>query len=385
MFAPGQSRTLLSYILTQSALALIVLASSFLLVELAQYYFDLDFWRFGLSLSLILLVQLPVAAVFAKSETRSMTGNEGWIFGTFFVLVTLGFEAAVQLMSGKFLDFAWVLSAVPDGTQAQVMGFVLACAMLLIVFGAFLTKVLLVGTINARLAQRRRLTFGSLPRHKGRQKFDAAEHYRKELIGINVLIFGLSLMLFGAQFMHVLKLSIPLSIVFGTVCVANQIAKVDLNVRLSERCLAISLQMLPLTLTCLVLLGLSEVYTAFVRVAGQADLLAFARTLGLQFVQDQNAWSVMATALGMIAALALAGNTLLLLLFAKLIRPMIVRRKRPKVQELLKKTAAQPQGPSVLVTASQMRKALALRVERTKRPAQNPHSFQTLLSTTKMA
>ena len=177
------------------------------------------------------------------------------------------------------------------------------------------------------------------------------------------MLFGTLMFLPGANLVFALNVVVPLSILFGVVCVANQMARRDEEAKLSRLCLSASVELLPMTVTSLAVLLTVHVFMS---------------NLGAGVGFGPDAMQAAALAIGIIAALAVAGNTLLLLLFAWLIRPMIMKSKRPTIPEL--KVKANPRKTAVveLLTAADMRKALAARSERTTRPS-NPHSVRALI------
>ncbi|PLS20508.1 hypothetical protein [Neptunicoccus cionae] len=346
MFANPSNRPFYSYVLTQSALVLIVLAASYLLTFLAYEHFGLQIDRLLLSFGLVLVTQLPVAAMYARSEGQEVDGNRGWALAFIFVAVTFAGEAALQLASGHLLD-TWeqfnglAASARFDTLVTAVCG-LLAAVLLFVTFSKIVFRLAVachlrqyakIATLAEETAEEIADSAGTEDRarnlHRPKVSQDFSEFFRRELIGANIGIFGLSLVVFGPEFMTILKLSIPASLVFSVICVANRLARSETRTSLSARSLHISLQMLPLTVTCLILLALGELYRDYTAtLAVNATPYEFASAAASGLAHNSNVlWSVIVD-LGMIFALSIAANTLLLVLFTKLIRP-VVRRAIP--------------------------------------------------------
>jgi hypothetical protein len=319
-------------------LVLIVMAASFLIVELIRESTGNTLNRFWISMGLVLCAQLPVAIQYARSETRNLTSVEGWALSTVFVGVTLALEFILQSIAGqRILDVlpAQILDHT-DASNHQTI-WVIGCIVGLLA-ASFTAKTLFRYAVRNNLMSKRTnkgpsvldvvpgLNSTRFQLRRPRAKRDYAELYRRELIGANIAIFGLSLMVFGPQFMHVLKLSIPLSFVFSLVCVANRMARVERTRALSERCLNVALQMLPMTVFSMTLLGLSTLYGNYVTLhGGERDVIGYVvwmvEGLGLapSDVVQISAY------VGVLFAICLAGNTLLLVLFAKLIQPLVFK------------------------------------------------------------
>lgn len=326
MFRETLNRPFYSYVVTQSALVLIVLAASYLLTFLVFENFGIAIDRFLVSLALIVAAQLPVAAIYARSETQEITSNQGWALAFVFVGVTLAGEAALQLISGHLFTsietFAGLAQSVQVDTLVTGVCGLLAAVLLL----ASASKIVFRLAVNCHLRQQAKTEprVSELRRPKVSQDF--SEFFRRELIGANIGIFGLSLAVFGPEFMMILKLSLPISIVFSVICVANRLARSETRASLSARCLHISIQLMPLTVTCLILLGLGELYSNYLATtAATASPMEYAAVASAQLVSNSEVLSEVAVVLGLIFALTLATNTLMLVLFTRLIRPLVRR------------------------------------------------------------
>ncbi|WP_069299177.1 hypothetical protein [Neptunicoccus sediminis] len=337
MFADTPNRPFYSYIITQSALVLIVLAASYLLTFLAFEHFGLHIDCILLSFGLILVTQLPVAAIYARTEGQEVDGNRGWTLAFVFVGVTLIGEAALQLASGHLLEtwarFNGVAGAVQFDTLVTALCGVLAAVLLCVTVSKIIFRLAVTchlrrlaknaaGSIDVTDAHSPQNGVHAMQRPKVSQDF--SEFFRRELVSANIAIFGLSLMMFGTDFMTILKLSIPASLVFSVICVANRLARSETRSSLMSRSLHISLQMLPLSVTCLILLALGELYSHYAAtLATEASPVVFARVAANGLVQNtQVMWSVFA-GLGMIFALSLVANALMLAVFTRLIRPIV--------------------------------------------------------------
>ncbi len=380
------NRPFVSYVLTQSMLVLIVMAASYLITDLLRDAASISLNRFWVSMSLVLLAQMPVAILYARFETRKLTAVEGWALSIVFVGMTLAFEMVLQSLAGQtlvhllpsdVLKTESVFRYAPVFIGGFIVGVLLAACLVNLLFryavrnnlgaseggvkGGLLDVVPGVNPARSRL-------------FRPAAKRDYAELYRRELIGANVAIFGLSLMVFGPAFMHLLKLSLPLSMVFSIVCVANRMARVERSAQLSERCLNVAMQMLPMTVASVILLALSTLYANFVNQhGGDIGVVAYFTWLfaGHGFgLSDQ---TQVAAYIGVLFAICLAGNTLLLVLFAKLIRPLVTkgmrvaRAKRRSLNARIEQAAA-PAGPLRLTTGKELKAVSARCRGQTPRP-----------------
>ncbi|GGA10735.1 hypothetical protein [Neptunicoccus cionae] len=341
MFANTPDRPFYSYVITQSALVLIVLTASYLLTFLAFEHFGLHIDRILMSFGLILMTQLPVAAMYARTEEQEVDGNRGWLLAFVFVSVTFMGEAALQLASGHLLEtwekFNGLAAAARFDTLVTAVCGVLAAVLLCVTFSKIVFR--LAVTCHLRqfakdsdlsaepdeLASETGEPHGvSRNLHRPKVSQDFSEFFRRELVGANIGIFGLALVMFGPDFMTILKISIPASLVFSVICVANRLARSETRTSISARSLHISLQMLPLTVTCLILLALGELYSAYTAtLAAEVSPLEFASVAASGLARNTDVLWGVSVDLGMIFALSLAANTLMLVLFTRLIRPLV--------------------------------------------------------------
>jgi hypothetical protein len=134
----------------------------------------------------------------------------------------------------------------------------------------------------------------------------------------------------------------------------------------------VAIQLLPLTVTSLILLGLGNLYTNYVETAGVAtDPREYVGIAASYFAQHNDAMLLVMLWLGVIFAICLAANTLLLVLFARLIRPIVSRsvaRKRPVAQGIQTEFEVQENGEWMLKSAAEMHRFLTKRRVVTKRP-----------------
>lgn len=373
------NRPFVSYVLTQSMLVLIVMAASYLITHLLRDAASITLNRFWITMGLVLFAQLPVAMIYARSETRNLTPVEGWGLSIVFVGVTLAFEIVLQSIAGQTLVQmlpAPVLQA-EAGPSLWVTAFIIG-----VLLAAFTVDRLFRYAVRNNLDRVEDGLLGvvpglipaRVPMFRPSAKRDYAELYRRELIGANIAIFGLSLMVFGPAFMHVLKLSIPLSLVFSVVCVANRVARSERTGKLSERCLNVALQMLPMTVVSMILLALSTLYGNYVALhGGERDVIGYFTWMVAGLGLGMSDVAQIAAYMGVLFAICLAGNTLLLVLFAKLIRPMVTKGVRvaqattASVKARMEE-AKGPVGPPRLTSGKELRALSARTHGRTPRP-----------------
>jgi hypothetical protein len=327
------SKPFLTYVLTHSALVLIILAASYLIRHLLSENYAISVDRIWISMALIVVVQLPVAAVYARRETSDVSLLESGTLTTVFICITMLVEVALQSMGNTVLHFTANLDVLTDTDQATLLNIGLV--------GMFLGFTIAVSFVRSifRLADKYSdiddeylATCGTSEIfNRPNRDVDFCELYRRELVAINIAIFGFGLVFFNAEFVRILQLSIPLSLVFSVFCVANRLARSNTKTSLSQRCLHISIQLLPLSVTSLILLFLASLYTDFASatqgVAGPLEYASFAVAyLGGQQVPIVQ----MMVFLAVIFSVCLAANTLMLVLFTKLIRPIFSRSLKSK-------------------------------------------------------
>ena len=362
-----------SYVLTQSCLVLIVLASSYIATDLLAKHMGISLSRVTVSLWLVGLSQLPTAMLYAKRESRTLTSSEGWIFGFSFVLITLTVEFGLQLVAGQ----AWpkihiVLNLMAAGSWHLLV--IAICGFLLsIILAAFAFKTVFRFSVRNNLegetppndtewlekfAQvKANLSIRKLrPRHKQQ---DYAGQFRRILVATNVGVFALSIAYPGPQYLEILSICIPVTILFSIILVANNLAKTEPDFSIVKRCWEISWKLLPLTLTSLLFLGISNLYLANIKAHGQNGQLL--NDVSTALVENPVAPTDILIAFTYLAAffvLCLVVNAGLLMLFSKLIRPLIlqtVSKKRPQAQSM-RLVAADPdhfpQKPSAWVRKS---------------------------------
>lgn len=380
------NRPFVSYVLTQSMLVLIVMAASCLITDLLRDAASITLNCFWVSMGLVLFAQLPVAVLYARSETRNLNAVEGWALSIVFVGVTLAFEIVLQSIAGHKLihllpTVVFDMAGASNHQTIWVTGFVIG-----VLLAAFMVNGLFRYAVRNNLDASDDVAKSALldvvpginpartALYRPTAKRDYAELYRRELIGAKITIFGLSLVVFGPDLMHVLKLSIPLSLVISIVCVANRMARVERVVNLSERRLNVAMQMLPMTVASMILLALSTPYGNYVSLhGGERDVVGYfswmVAGLGLGLTDLMQ----IASYVGVLCAICLAGNTLLLVLFAKLIRPMVTKRvravhaKRKVAMDLLLEGAV-PVGALRFTTGKELRALSARNPNRTPRP-----------------
>lgn len=380
------NRPFISYVLTQSMLVLIVMSASFLVVDVLRSSFGIVLDRFAVTMGLVLFAQLPVAVLYARTETRNLNAVEGWALSVVFVGVTLAFELALQnlLHTG-----ASPIAGVSFGQFAEYQAVAVIGFFVGLLLAAGFVKALFRYAVRNNLAQDevdpslRLIDFvPGLGRARDRAVVarpvvdrNYSELYRREVIGANIAIFGLSLMVFGPQFMHVLKLSIPLSFVFSLVCVANRMARVERVATLSRRCLHVAIQLLPLTVVSMGLMGLGTLYENYVVIhGGSQDVLGYVNWLIAGVGFDLGVLGQCMVWLGMVFALSLAANTLMLVLFARLIRPLVVksvavvRGPRRKTVQARLDVETNVVAPVRLMMATELKQRISQTV-RTARPA----------------
>lgn len=378
------NRPFVSYVLTQSMLVLIVMAASFLIVELLRDTAGVTLDRFWISAILVLFAQLPVAIMYARTETRNLTTVEGWGLSIVFVGVTLAFEIVLQSIAGQKIakvlgSWLGVPEAASNHQTIWVIGFIVG-----LLLASFMVKMLFQYAVRNNLSAKAEdggllnmipgLNAARFKLHRPSATRDYSELYRRELIGMNVGIFGLSLMVFGPQFMHVLKLSIPLSFVFAVVCVANRMARVERTAALSQRCLNVAIQMLPLTVVSMILLGLSTLYANYVSLYGsERDVVGYAAWLVAGLGLQLSDIGLIATYLGVLFAICLAANTLMLVLFARLIRPLVCKTARvtqAKSKDVTERLQAKVPTvePYKVMLANELRARSRGKAARTQRP-----------------
>ncbi len=361
-----------SYVMTQSMFVLIVLSASFLIVELLSTSFGIDISRLWISLGLVLFAQLPVAVMYAHTETRHLSSAEGWGLSIVFVAITVAFEMVLQNIAGhSSLPFVTELSGEAAKHQAiGVLGFVIGVPLAF----ACVKKLFAISVaIDLSSDDTPPMRDASGVRRLSINR-DYSELYRRELIGANIAIFGLSLMVVDPKFMELLKLSIPLSIAFSLVCVANRMARSGRNEALSTRCLNVALQMLPLTVVAMALLALSTMYANYVSVhGGERDVVGYVTWLASRAGFDLASVLNVLTYVGVLFAICLAGNTLLLTLFTRLIRPLVSKQFTPRPITADKPVAgvvgfANPSVKPQILAATELHTRLKRKIERTPRP-----------------
>ncbi|MEJ6709500.1 MAG: hypothetical protein QNK92_12040 [Amylibacter sp.] len=366
-----------SYVVTQSLLVLIILSASFLSVELLKTSFGIDINRLWISLGLVLFAQLPVAVMYAHTETRHLSRAEGWGLSIVFVAITVAFEMVLQNIAGhSSLPFMTDLSGEAAKHQAiAVLGFLIGVPLAFAsVKKLFAISVEIDLSLDETPAVRNN---GTRPVSCGRRpsvKRDYSELYRREWIGAKIAIFGLSLMVADPKLMELLKLSIPLSIAFSLVCLANRMARSGRNEALSTRCLNVTMQMLPLTVVAMALLALSTMYANYVSVhGGDRDVVGYVTWLAFHMDFDLASVMNMLTYVGVLFAICLAGNTLFLTLFTRLIRPLVAKqftkepaKKRMSADEV--RGLVNPNTKPQILAARELHARLNSKLERTPRP-----------------
>ncbi|MCP5072883.1 MAG: hypothetical protein GY947_06240 [Rhodobacteraceae bacterium] len=346
------NRSFSSYVLTQTSLVLIVLAASHILTGLLADQAGIIVSQIGVSFVLVGLSQVPIAIMYARSEVRMLTPREGWILGFIFVILTLVVEFGLQFAAGR----AWpVLSPVYELAASGKLAFVLAGAfgfLIGIVLAAFAFKTLFQLAINktfknddpAQDSSWLNAIPGIAPTsafqrlRSGRNQQDHTKTFRHMLIAANAVVIGLSLAVFGWSVAEILMLSIPLSLFFAIVCVANTMAKSKSRASILKRSWNASCKILPLTATAFMMLGLSKLYATHVTVQSQGfDLLA---PVSAEMAEMAITPTDMVLSIAYVAAffaVCLAVNVGLLALFSWLIRPVVrqsLSSTRPKVRSL---------------------------------------------------
>jgi len=358
-------------------LVLIVMSASLLIVELFKTTFGISISRFWVSLILVLFAQLPVAVLYARTETRHLSSVEGWGLSVVFVGITLALEIVLQRVAGHN-SILYVTGLSGDASNHQtiaVIGFVIG-----VLLASFTVKKLFDYSVrvNTECEQANTASASLVNDMRGVRrpsvKRDYSELYRRELIGANIAIFGSSLMVVDPKFMELLKLSIPLSIAFSLVCVANRMARSGRNEAFSTRCLNVALQMLPLTVVAMALLALSTMYANYVSVhGGERDVVGYVSWLASRAGFDLASVLNVLTYVGVLFAICLAGNTLLLTLFTRLIRPLVSKQFKTNPTGTAKSAArvsglvnadAKPQ----ILAAKELCSRLKNKIERTPRP-----------------
>ncbi len=358
------NRPFVSYVLTQSMLVMIVLAASQLIATLAYSGMGLALDRFWISVCLVVLVQLPAALIFARAEDRKIDKIEGWAVSLAFVGVTLAVEVALQEMLQQATQSGFGAVGA-DQTPPFVILFSGIAALLLCLIAKAVS-------MQAEPDGQSRVSTG-LTSNRPAVSRDYSELYRRELIGANIAIFGLSLTVFGPQFLHLLKLSIPLSFVFSLVCVANRMAREERKAALSTRCLSVAMQLLPLTVVSMGLLAMGTLYENYVAAHnGAMDMIGYFTWMvtGLGLTLADLAKMVVYT--GVLFAICLSANTLMLVLFARLIRPLVNKTVR-STRESYAPTAKRMKGVLSAPTEVKITMARDLRdrVLKTRTPRPN--------------
>jgi len=330
----------------------IVLAASFITSSLLAENTGVQVPRLAISLGLVALTQLPTAILYARREARTLTSSEGWVFGFTFVSITLVFEAGLQLLAQQSSPEIDLIFRFLAGSDWQVMFIALSGFVLGIILAAFVFKTLfrlstrnnLAGEAadidtrwmeNLKWVKSKPTITKFQPRHP---KHDYAKLFRHILIGSNAAVLSLGIVFSGPAILEILTLSIPTSIFFAIIVVANQLAKTEPNASMLKRCWGISMEMLPLTIMSFMLLGFSDIYLAYLQSNNQAG--QFVTDLSSVFVAQAVSLADIlfaATNLATFFAASLFANAGLLLLFTRLIKPLVIRsntRKRPQIQPL---------------------------------------------------
>ncbi len=344
------NRNFSTYVRTQSALVLVVLAASHILTGLLTSYTGMKISQMGVSFALVGLAQLPLAIMYARSEARTLTSREGWILAFIFVVLSVVVEFGLQLIAGQtWTSLSPVFSLFASGQLNLVVTG--ACGFFLgIIVAAFVFKTLF------QLSIRNNLRDDEHPNEEGwltqipgvveksanqslsayRAKGDHTKTFRHMLFAANAGVIGLGLIVLGSNLSEILMLSIPLSVFFGVVCIANKMAKTNSSDSLVKRSWVASCKILPLTVTAFMLMGLSKVYSTHVAAKSQGfDLLA--PVSSEMAAIPPTAMFVSIACVAAFFALCLAANAALLTLFSRLIQPLVQHPRaasRPQVRAL---------------------------------------------------
>lgn len=358
-----------SYVMTQSVLVLIVLFASHIATALLEKHTGVSVSRLSISLWLVLLTQLPTAMLYATYESRTMTAKESWIFGFIFVLIALAAEAGLQVLAGQIWPKIEIIHNLIAAGSWQILLIGICLSLLGIILTAFTFKTVFKYAVRNNLEGKPpepdttwmymiphvRVVPAIDPVRPKQMPHDYSRLFRLVLIATNVGIFTLSLIFSGTVFLKILTVSIPLTILFAIITVANDLAKTESTPNTFKNCLDVSWKLLPLTLTALLLLGISNLYLANIQAHGQNG--QFLSDISTALSEHSITALNVTIALGYLAAFfiaCLAVNAGLLALFSKLIQPLIMGR-RPEIG-LFRNTTLEaigfPQTPSDWVPKS---------------------------------
>lgn len=145
------NRPLASYVVVQSALVMVILAASHAGHPALVERYGLGLTQLQLSLLMVPLAQLPVAAMFVRREIRNLTSSEGWVLGGAFVGFTLLAEGSLQVLVNQI----WPALAARQGLGADAATEALVFGVSLVLLG-FIVLSFLAGAIF-RLAVRNNL------------------------------------------------------------------------------------------------------------------------------------------------------------------------------------------------------------------------------------
>lgn len=316
------NRPLASYIVVQSALVLLILAASHAGHGALQAQYGLALSQLQLSLLMVPLAQMPVAAMFVRREIRNLSSGEALLLGGAFVGFTLLAESGLQVL----VNTLWPALAARNGlsagaaTEALVFG---VCLVLL----SFIVLSFVAGCVF-RLAVRNNLHLRPVY-HNGRLERPTALQRRLVLqraIGIvSAALAGIGIawaMGFGWSPAFLASVAV---VGFGSLCGA--IPRVRRHGAVTWQ--ALWLEVLPAALTGLMTWAVTGAGVRFLRAGGPAEDLigVVAPTLA---PHDLTGLGVVSAQLSGLLLLLLCANVLIVWAFVAFVYPLLRAKQPPR-------------------------------------------------------
>lgn len=333
------NRPFAAYVRTQSALVIVVLIAARIVLDMIHTHTTMEISHMQVAFVLVVLTQLPTAIYYAMNETRALTSREGWNLGFTFVALTLVVELALLTIGGQawpYIDHVYQLATTG---RVDVLLTAANIVFLMAIFAALMFKTLFwlavrnnlrdPGFDNLKVAPRTRaaraLGVAIMRPQSLRRRQNHMGVFRNGLILANLSGCLLAITVFGMPVLQAVFLTLPLSIYFATICVANSIARWESKTSLSRKCFQISWRLFPLTLSCMLLFAIC------IDASVQGNTFEPSPALIALYERMQEGSINPVTAVGVVLgfiALILISNAATLLFFAGLIRPLAARPQR---------------------------------------------------------
>lgn len=310
------NRPLASYLVVQSSLVLVALAASHLLHAEIVARTGVEVSRLSLGIVLVLLTQLPVAAMYARNETRNLTSEEGWILGTSFVAFTVLAESSFQAVVLNFWPVIAERHGLGPHAAQDALVFVVCMSLMTFLMCSAIVSLLF------RLAVRNNLCGGA------RGKLKRPERRRKLRIlerALCVLSAGLAGIGFAwvADFGWTMAYGMASAVlVFGAFYAALPRARTGGSIRWE----GLTREILPLTLTCAMTYATTLAGIKVLAASGSGGNELVAAFLPALAGVDSVTLAAVATQMSGVLLGLLCANVVVIWMFVALIRPILAGR-----------------------------------------------------------